>query len=174
MALNCSDYLTGGLTLTCKKGVLGGIDSIDILETEKISGFTKDSTGLVTGVTYSSTATTGFYKFYVEKFTAEAKEEGKVSTTGDFVEQTVALEFVKAQASTRNQVLLLTKRPVTIKVNYNTGKSFILGETKGLNATTYTQGGGKAAGDANGYSISLFGTEPDLAPEVSANVITTL
>lgn len=173
MSLSCCNTILG-LTLSCTNNV-GGIKEAYIACLSDISGYTA-SNGNITGITMVGGATFKQYEFkpntssYTETPTI-SRENG---TT--FISQTVNLIFPKRELSKRNEIaLLLQGQPfLVIIVKDSNNKIWLFGYEEGMYVNEAVTGSGVAKGDANNYSITFLGEEPELAYEVTQAALTAV
>jgi hypothetical protein len=164
--------LTQGYVLDCREGI-GGLKEVYIIELLGVSSVVEAS-GIVTSIT----KTTGkrFWKYSLVRETSNTVETitGNEQNGTIFYDQTVNIVLNKRQASVRNEVMLLAKNFLMIVGVENNGRAFLYGRRQGLQLLTGTAETGTAWGDRNGYTLPFNGKEEELAPEVSASVLTTL
>jgi len=170
--------ITAGFTLGCRDNT-GGLKNVYILSGSVDSVTGSGATGLITAISGSGT----FYKFELTRQTGDYTETINGSTENGTVyfDQTVNMPLHKMQSATRNQIRLLAKN-VTIKMIVETnngstdgvGKFFYLGEENGLSLNAGQGASGTAFGDANGYTLTFNGQEPDPASEISGSTLTDI
>lgn len=170
--------ITSGFTLGCRDNT-GGIKNIYILSGSVDSVVGSGADGLITSISGSGT----FYKFELTRQTGDYVETINGSTENGtvFFDQTVNMPLHKMQSATRNQVRLLSKN-VTLKMIVETnngssdgvGKFFYLGEQNGLSLNAGQGATGTAFGDANAYTLTFNGQEPDPASEISGSDLTAI
>ena len=170
--------ITSGFTLGCRDNT-GGIRNVYILSGSVDTVTGSGATGLITSISGSGT----FYKFELTRQTGDYTETINGSTENGtvFFEQTVNMPLHKMQSATRNQVRLLSKN-VTIKMIVETnngstdgvGKFFYLGEQNGLSLNGGQGASSTAFGDANSYTLTFTGQEPDPASEISGSDLTAV
>ena len=170
--------ITSGFTLGCRDNT-GGIRNVYILSGSVDSVTGSGATGLISVISGSGT----FYKFELTRQTGDYTETINGSTENGtvFFEQTVNMPLHKMQSATRNQIRLLSKN-VTLKMIVETnngssdgvGKYFYLGEENGLSLNAGQGQSGTAFGDANMYTLTFTGQEPDPASEISGSDLTAV
>ena len=161
--------ITSGYQLGCRDNS-GGIKNIYILS------------GSVTSITEANGAISDisgdgvFYQFELTKNTGDFSETPNPSLENGtvFYTQTVNVAFHKLQASTRNQVKVLAQNPVLqIVVETNNGSEdgvgqfFYVGRFRGATLTGGSGTTGTTFGDANQYSLTFEGLEPQPAYEIT-------
>lgn len=72
------------------------------------------------------------------------------------------------------EVKMIARAKMTVIVEDNNGKYWLMGQTNGVRLVSSESGTGAALGDRNGYSLSFQGQEFDNAPEVDPTVIAGL
>jgi hypothetical protein len=77
-------------------------------------------------------------------------------------------------ANVRNEILLLAQNTLMAVVQDANNKYWLLGKLNGIDLTGGNAATGTAATDRSGYTLTFSGSEPALAPEVQASVISTL
>lgn len=164
--------LTQGYTLDCRDS-LGGISEVYFMALQDVASVT-ESAGVVT--TLTKDAGKRFYKYQLVKATSFFNENVASNIQNGTLHYTPELTIIlnKLQANTRNEILLLAKNTLVAVVKDNNGKYWMLGQTRGLDLTGGSAATGTAEGDRSGYTLTFGGAEPELAPEVSSSVISTL
>ena len=162
--------ITSGFTLGCRDNS-GGIKNVYILS-GSISAISEVSDGLISGISGSGV----FYKFELTRQTGDYTEAPTPSLENGTVyyEQTLNVAFHKIQSSIRNQVKVLAQNPdLSIVVETNngsespyTGRYFLLGRYRGMSLSAGSATTGTAFGDANQYSLTFSGQEPEPADEI--------
>ena len=165
--------ITSGFSLGCRDNV-GGISNIYILS-GSITTIDTASAGLINGITGSGV----FYKFEQEKNVGDFTETPTPSLENGtvFYDQAVNVSFHKLQASIRNQVKTLaqnTNLKVVVETNNGlesaySGRYFLIGRFRGAAVSAGTGQTGTAFGDANQYSLTFKGLEPEPAFEVQSS-----
>ena len=67
----------------------------------------------------------------------------------------------------RNEVKMIARAKMTIIIEDNNGKYWLMGETNGVRLTSGEAGSGTALGDRNGYSLSFQAQEFEPMREVT-------
>lgn len=169
------ENISGGISLTCSNNI-GGIKEIYVTEKCNISSITlgspDDSISAITMV--------GVTKFYKFEFTKNSSSYTEVtnsdSTNGtELTTQTVILKLNRREKTKRDALELLGKfKNLAIIVKDNNDLIMLFGENNGMNRTTQEGGSGVTKTDANGYTITFVGEEPDEANFMSAAVLATV
>tara|TARA_R110000796_G_scaffold57785_1_gene133362 strand:- start:1144 stop:1689 length:546 start_codon:yes stop_codon:yes gene_type:complete len=167
--------ISSGFQLGCRDNS-GGIKNVYILS------------GSVTTVTAASGAISDisgdgvFYQFELTKNTGDYTETPNPSLENGtvFYSQTVNISLHKLQASIRNQVKVLAQNPdlkIVVETNNgsddNVGKFFYIGRFRGATLTGGAGTTGTAFGDANQYSLTFEGMEPQPADEITTTGVLT-
>lgn len=162
--------LTQGFSLDCRDSI-GGVKAVWFIAHANVTAVTQAS-GVVTAITDTSS----WYKYNLVKNTASLTENITGSVENGSVLYAPELNIIinKLQANTRNEILLLAQNTLMAIVQDQNNKYWLLGVQNGIDLTTGSAATGVAGGDRNGYSLTFTGTEPALAPEVQASVVTGL
>ena len=163
--------LTQGFNLDCRDSI-GGLKEIYLIEHGNLGDITEAS-GVVTAI--SKLAGKRFYKYSLIRETSSFDE---VITVNDqhgtaYYTQTNTIVLNKRQASVRNEIMLIAKNNVATVAVDNNGKAWLFGRENGLVPGGNT-GSGTAWSDRNGATLTFTGNERELAPEVSAEVLSAL
>lgn len=164
--------LTQGYTLDCKDS-LGGIKAVWMIESGNVTGITEAS-GIVSAITKSAGKV--FRKYELVKNTGSLTETITASVENGtvFYAQELSIILNKLQANTRNEILLLAQNTLLVVVQDANDKYWLLGRTQGCDVTGGTAATGTAQGDRSGYTLTITGSEKQLAPEVSSTIIAGL
>jgi len=167
---NC--VLTAGIPLECVDSVAGVKNVYIAAYNESATSFTYDADDVIDTVTTSET----FYTFKFRPQTASFVEDGTHSTENgtNFWTQTLTMIFHKMDADKRNQVLLLAGADLHVIVETQNGEYWLMGLKNGANLNASQSAAGKGYGDLNGYTLTIVGTEPKLAHEMSSTAFGTL
>lgn len=160
--------ITSGYSIDCRENI-GGVTAVYVAEFGNISSIAEVS-GLVTGIT----KVTGkrFYKFEVPRATANTSSNATASEENGsiFYTHQVVLPLNKRDSTTANVVRTLAKNKLMVVTLDMDGNYRMYGKARGLYLASTESGSGTAAGDRNGYNITLTGVEPDDFLQVSASV----
>lgn len=154
------------ISRSAEKG-MGGIKYFLVAQRDDAKAIAVDSVNGTADI--GSYLPTDFLKFKCNKETSNWVETGTgVVTTGAVsYEQIATLIFDKTEVSKRNVVEKLGKvETILVAVDRN-GNAFILGAEEGMDMTSSVNGSGTAAGDLNGYTITLRGLEATPAQSVA-------
>ena len=160
--------IQAGYTIDCRESI-GGLQAVYIAEFGNITTVTEVS-GLVTGITKATGKR--FYKFEVPRAVANATSSGTGSEENGsfFFTHQVVFPLNKRDSTTANIVRTLAKNKLMVVTLDMDGNYRMYGKGKGLYLATTESGSGTAAGDRNGYNITLSGIEVDDFLQVSAAV----
>jgi hypothetical protein len=160
--------ITSGYSIDCRENI-GGVTAVYVAEFGNISSIAEVS-GLVTGITKA--AGKRFYKFEVPRATANTSSNATASEENGSVFYThqVVLPLNKRDSTTANVVRTLAKNKLMVVTLDMDGNYRMYGADRGLYLASTESGSGTAAGDRNGYNITLTGVEPDDFLQVSASV----
>ena len=163
--------IQNGWSLGCRDNS-GGISNIYILS-GSVATVATASEGLISALSGSGV----FYKFELTKNTGDFTETPTVSLENGTVyySQVVNVAFHKLQSSLRNTVKVLAQNPdlkIIVQTNNGespdyTGRFFYIGQDRGATLTGGAGTSGTAFGDANQYSLTFQGLEPEPADEIS-------
>jgi hypothetical protein len=157
--------LSQGFVLDCRDGI-GGVKEFFISQHEGVT--LTVSNGVVTGIDGAT-----WFEYDQYKNTSEIDEQVLPSTENgtNYIRQTVKLVLNKREVSVRNEIMILAKARVMIIEVAKDGRCWLFGADTGLALQTGTAKSGKAAADRSGYEIEFEGIEPELAYEVSDEVM---
>jgi len=164
--------LTQSYTLDCRDSV-GGIKSLYIIEHDNVSGIT-ESSGTVTAIAKANAGR--FYKYNLERNTGMAEEaftDNRENGT-TFYAQSISFVLNKMQVAWRNEISLIAQNRLLVVVEDKNGAYWLYGRVNGLMRDGGKAGTGTAAGDRNGYEITLTGEEGNMAYAVSSGIIAAL
>jgi hypothetical protein len=154
-----SCVINAGYTIDCNKDSLGGLADVYLAPLKDVEAFTEDVSGVVTSINM----VTGkqFFKFALVKSSSSFQTVPTTNTQNGvgFYNETLTLVFNKMKPATSKLVDAIVKSSlIAIAVDRN-GEAVILGRENGLDVTGGNAGSGVAAGDRNGYELSLTGEE---------------
>ena len=162
--------LTQGMTLDCRDSI-GGVKAVWFIAHSAVTAVTEAS-GVVTAITDTAT----WYKYNLTKQTASLTENINASVENGTVQYAPELSVIinKLQANVRNEILLLAQNSLMAIVQDQNSKYWLLGKQNGIDLSGGNAATGTAATDRSGYTLTFSGSEPALAPEVQASVVTGL
>jgi hypothetical protein len=157
--------ITSGYTIDCRENI-GGLKAVYLIEFGNVSGVTEVS-GLVTGLT--KVVGKRFYKFEVPRAVANTSSAGTGSEENGsfFYTHQVVFPLNKRDSTTANIVRTLAKNKLMAVTLDMDGVYRMYGKGNGLYIATTESGSGTAAGDRNGYNITMSGIEVDDFLQVS-------
>ena len=157
--------ITSGYTIDCRENI-GGLKAVYLIEFGNVSGVTEVS-GLVTGLT--KVVGKRFYKFEVPRAVANTSSAGTGSEENGsfFYTHQVVFPLNKRDSTTANVVRTLAKNKLMAVTLDMDGNYRMYGKGNGLYIATTESGSGTAAGDRNGYNITMSGIEVDDFLQVS-------
>lgn len=164
--------LTQGYSLGCRDSA-GGIKSVYFIEFENVSGIT-ESAGTVSAIAKANGGR--FYKYNLQRATGSWEEAYNDSAENGtvFHTQTLTVILNKMQASTSQEIKLLSQNRLLAVVEDRNGKYWLLGDENGLQRNGGSATSGTAMGDRNGYTLTFTTENVDPAPEVNSGIISGL
>ena len=157
--------LTSGIQLSCRDNV-GGVATAYITDFTNIASITKNTGDTITQISGSGT----FYEFQLIRTSSQFTETVNASLENGtvFYTQELVTFFSKLEQSKRNILKTLAQSPkLSIVMEDNTGKYFLLGEVYGSFVSAGSSVTGKALGDAQGYNITFQALEQNPMCELS-------
>lgn len=169
--MSCT-ILTGGITKGCLPNQ-GGVQKVYITDFENVLSVT-ESNGTVSAITLASA--TSYYGFEFNRDTAEMQDNVTINIQNgtNYQAQMVTLIIPRREVAKRNVLKLLLNKTLSIIVEDFNGLYWLMGRTNGMLLSELPSSSGKAAGDLNGYTLTLTGQEPEQAPEVTSGIIAGL
>lgn len=160
--------IVSGYSIDCRENI-GGLQAVFLAEFGNITSVAEVS-GLVTGITKATGKR--FYKFEVPRATANTSSNATASEENGSVFYThqVVFPLNKRDSTTANIVRTLAKNKLVAVTLDMDGNYRMYGENNGLYLASTESTSGTAAGDRNGYNITLTGIEKDDFLQVSASV----
>lgn len=165
--------LTDAIALDCIDS-LGGVKTIWVGTNVVIATSVVGTTGTTIGQITSGTGTGTFYQFEVPKDVASYTETTNVAPANGtiFYQQDLALALHKLDSAKRNQLLLLSKnREIKAIFEDNNSKYWLIGLTRGAQVSAGSAVTGVAPGDANQYTLTISGQEPDPVVELASTSV---
>lgn len=166
--------LVQGNEILCRDAI-GGIKEIYITEFANVpQANITASSGVVTAMTCSSGKK--FFTYQLEKENAQYDNNFITSVENGslYYESTLTFTMKKMSASMKNNLKVLAQNRLMIIVLDNNGTYYVLGQTRGVDATTIAVTSGKAMGDMSGSTITFTGKEPDFDNQLTGSLITAL
>jgi len=160
--------MTTGRKLPCKD-VVGGVSKLFFANYGTL-GTVTITAGTITAV---SGAGTNWYEYNVK---GTSNLEQKITSSSDngttFYDQTITLVLTKMDVATQVELEQLIKGRTHAFVADNNGNYLAVGLTRGADVTGGSIATGTALGDLNGYTLTITGQEPLMAPFVASGVVT--
>lgn len=155
-----SCIIDSGYSLGCRDNV-GGIKGVWIASFDENAAYS-DSAGEISSVASSTSPQPNYYKY--DQFT----EAASFSQTGNFslengtvfYDQQLTLTFHKQETELRNKLILLSQARMSIIIQDQNGKFWLMGMENGVYSLSADIQSGKAFGDMNGVTFVLQGKEP--------------
>jgi len=166
--------LVQGNEILCRDSI-GGVEAVYITEFVNVPQANITATS---GVITAMTCTSGkkFFTYQLEKENATYSDDVTVSVENGttFYVPTLTFTMKKMSASMKNNIKVLAQNRLMIIVKDNNGVYWVLGQTRGIDATDIKITSGKAFGDMSGSTITFTGKEPDFDNQLTASLITAL
>lgn len=164
MAFTCS--LTAGYQLPTCSLSQGGVTTIYMAPWSACT-YNVSADDTITAI--NSSALT-LYTFDCVSETAEFSEKGTANIQNQslFFEQDVTIFIPKQSAARRNQFKVMASTGMLVIVKDRQDVYHLIGKTQAAFLKEGSSGTGKAASDANGYTITLSAKEPEPSFIVSA------
>ena len=161
--------LTQGFSVGCNDSI-GGVKAfyIDNMPSDGLT-IAEDANGIATGITGTNLA---YWKYETTSGQGAASVFSDNPTVNDangtsFFDQTATLVLNKMDQTKRNEIKLLARAKMSIIIEDNNGKYWLMGETNGVRLVSGENTSGTALGDRNGYSLSFQAQEPEPMPIVT-------
>jgi hypothetical protein len=158
--------IQAGYTIDCRESI-GGLQAVFIAEFGHITSVAEVS-GLVTGITKATGKK--FFKFEIPRAVANATSNGTGSEENGsfFFTHQVVFPINKRDSTTANIIRVLAKNKCIVVTLDMDGNYRMYGKGNGLFVSTVDSGSGTAAGDRQGYNITLTGIEKDEMLQVNS------
>lgn len=166
--------LVQGYEILCRDAV-GGIEAVYITEFANVpQANIAASSGVITAMTCTSGKK--FFTYQMEKENATYNNDITVSVENGttFYQSSLTFTMKKMSASMKNNLKMLAQNRLIIIVKDNNGLYWVLGQTRGIDATDIKITSGKGFGDMSGSTITFSGKEPDFDNQLTASLITAL
>ena len=166
--------LTTGFLVGCNDSI-GGVKAfyIDNMPDDGLT-IAESATGEATSITGTNLA---YWKYETTSAQGAASFFNDNPTINDangtsFFDQTATLVLNKMEQTKRNEIKLLARAKMSIIIEDNNGKYWLMGETNGVRLVSGENGTGTALGDRNGYSLSFQSQEFEPMREVTSGAFT--
>lgn len=160
--------MTTGRKLPCKD-VVGGISKVYFANYGTL-GTVTITAGQITAV--SGAGTTWFEYDVKGTSNLEQKINSDTNNGTTFYDQAITLVLTKMDVATQVELENLIKGRTHAFVADNNGNYLAVGLTRGADVTGGSISTGTALGDLNGYTLTITGQEPMMAPFVTSSVVT--
>ena len=163
--------ITDNILLDCIDG-LGGVKAAWVGTNVEFTGIATGTCGIITGGTGSGT----LFEFQFPKDTVSYTETTNIAPAAGtvFYQQDLALVFNKMDACKRDQLLLLAKnRNIKAIFQDSNDKYWLIGYSRGAQISAGGAVTGVAPGDANQYTVTISGQEPESAYELVSETVFT-
>ena len=167
--------LTTGFTVGCNDSI-GGVKAfyIDNFPTDGIT-IAESATGEATSITGTNLA---YFKYEATNAQGAASVFSDNPTVNDqngtsYFDQTATYVLNKMEQAKRNEVKMIARAKMSIIIEDNNGKYWLMGEINGVRLVSGENTSGTALGDRNGYSLSFQSQEFEPMREVTSGAFTT-
>lgn len=167
----CKSFALSGIALGCKDN-MGGIKEVYIIKSADVTKVELNTEqSQISTIALAESAKFKTYKFRkgTGSMTSTASADESI---GNFsVTTELALQFSKMETSKRLEIMALCLEDVAVIVLDWNGKYWFLGYDFPVTATAATGATGTAAGDLNGYNVTLSDTSAEFPFEIPAEVV---
>ena len=167
-----SCLLSNGVTRSCGFQ-FGGLKKVYLANFEEVSAVAHDTTGLITGITMTSTGAT-WYAFEYEPNTAQKLEELQAGAVSRFVNQTLNMKLANVTQAKKETLEDLANATLAVVLQTQDDLYWYFGEptkSAGLRATVLSIDSGTAQADDAAVTITLVGGNLGYADTVKASVV---
>lgn len=164
--------LTQGATISCVNSK-GGIKRLYIGDFNDLVSYTVTS-GAITAI--ALTAEKQMWTYNVEKQNCTFAQEAKKSLENGslYYESKVDWNMKQMSSAMNAELTSVLQARLFVAFKDNNGKNWIVGLENAVDAMTTTSGTGKMFSDLNGYTIGLVGMEPEMAYQISDELLATI
>lgn len=170
-----SCLLSNGVTRSCGFQ-FGGLKKVYLANFEEVSAVAHSVTGLITGVTMTSTGAT-WYEFQYEPNTAQKLEELQAGAVSRFVNQTLNLKLANVTQEKKEVLEDLANATMAAIIQTQDDLYWYFAEptkSAGLRATVLSIDSGTATADDAAVTITLVGGSIGYADTVDTSVVAGL
>ena len=170
-----SCLLSNGVTRSCGFQ-FGGLKKVYLANFEEVSAVAHSATGLITGVTMTSTGAT-WYEFQYEPNTAQKLEELQAGAVSRFVNQTLNLKLANVTQEKKEVLEDLANATMAAIIQTQDDLYWYFAEptkSAGLRATVLSIDSGTATADDAAVTITLVGGSIGYADTVDTSVVAGL
>ena len=167
-----SCLLSAGVTRDCGFQ-FGGLKKVYLANFEEVTAVGHDASGMITGITMSSTGAT-WYSFEYEPNTAQKLEELQVGAVSRFVNQTLNMQLANVTQAKKEILEDLANATLAVVLQTQDDLYWYYGEptkSAGLMATVLSIDSGTAQADDAAVTITLVGGNLGYADTVDATVV---
>lgn len=152
--------LIGAMPFDCRDSV-GGIKEIKVKIHPGLTAIASDFVVTSGVVAITSSSLNLWYKYFVEKETADMTETVNVNAAQGtrFFQQELKLVFNKLSAKIRNEVNVLSQSPLLIAIRDMNDNYWLIGCDYGADMTAGTNKTGAARGDRSGSELTFTAKE---------------
>ncbi|NDW10066.1 hypothetical protein [Dysgonomonas sp. 520] len=151
--------INSSITKSCDYN-LSGIARLYLTNFNEKSTYTTDADGYITDITLE--ATDKYFKFDFNNETAFFQDDLVVSNGNKYRQITVQAVISNNDIEMLNQVTPLDLGKFTAVLVDKSGKCNLVGRINGIEATANNYNSGSAVGDAQGWTITMVGVEPEV------------
>lgn len=170
---NMACEITSGLNAQICRENTGGVIEFYVANFENVASVTEANSS-VTAITMEAAKLFQVFKPNKNSSNWEQPIEGSVEAGTIGYTHTCTMVFSKNQSADINTLKLLAKGNLMIIVRERSGRFYLLGKTEGLQLTEGNFASGTALADANAWTLTFSGSEPEPAPEVLSSIISAL
>lgn len=167
--------ITQCISKDCRQSV-GGIKQVYITTLGAISLTGDTSSGLLLQSNFIVNDPQPFVPYELRKQVGTLTDNWQASDENGtlFYQPSVTFSIPQMNYSTRTKLFVLAQAEVVMLVLDSNARWWLVGPNNGLTVTTGNGQTGKAAGDLNGYNVTLEGIEPEPIYEVDYDAIVAL
>lgn len=166
--------LTSNITKANCQYSVAGVKAVYLFNYDSKNAYTIDTDGVITGITL--TGTEKAYKVdFIQNTASFSDELAQNGNGGKYRTHTLNFTLSEYDYNILNQGDALSLGTFTAVVVDKSGRVVMLGRNNGLNSTAFNYASGAADADANGWTVTMAGTEKEIAPLLTdAKVIETI
>lgn len=155
--------LTANITKENCQYSVAGVKSVYLFNHNSKNAYTIGSDGAITAITLAGTEKA--YKVdFIQNTASFSDELAQNGNGGKYRTHTLNFTLSEYDYNVLNQGDALSLGTFTAVVVDKSGRSVILGRNNGLNATAFNYASGAADADANGWTVTMAGTEKEIGP----------
>lgn len=165
--------ITSGLNAQICRENTGGVIEFYVSNFENVASVTETESS-VTAITMETGKVFQVFKPNKNSSNWEQPIQGSVEAGTIGYEHRTTMVFSKNQSTDINTLKLLAKANLMVIVKERSGRFYLLGKTEGLQLVEGNFTSGMALADANAWTLTFAGSEPEPAPEVLSSIISAL